>query len=72
MNDGFDFIRLGIYFERADFARIIDVNILSYPSSTYVGGQIDNFQWSLMLRSVSSYRGSDGHTEIQILTTKKL
>lgn len=59
INDGFDFIRLGIYFERADFtARIIDVKyFILLPSSSYVGGQVDNFQWSLMLRSVSSYRG---------------
>ena len=27
------------------------------PSSSFVGSQVDNFQWSLMLRSVSSYRG---------------
>ena len=59
VNDGFDFIRLGIYFERADFtARIIDVKyFILLPSSSFVGSQVDNFQWSLMLRSVSSYRG---------------
>ena len=59
INDGFDFIRLGIYFERADFtARIIDVKyFILLPSSSFVGSQVDNFQWSLMLRSVSSYRG---------------
>ena len=27
------------------------------PSSSYVGTQVDNFQWSIMLRSVSAYRG---------------
>ena len=59
INDGFDFIRLGLYFERADFtARIIDVKyFILLPSSSYIGSQVDNFQWSLMLRSVSSYRG---------------
>ena len=59
LNDGFDFIYLGIFYERADFtARIIDVKYyILLPSSSYVGTQVDNFQWSIMLRSVSAYRG---------------
>ena len=58
INDGYDFLILGTYFERADFtARIIDVKyFILLPSSTFVGSQIDNFQWSLMLRSISSFR----------------
>ncbi len=58
INDGYDFLILGTYFERADFtARIIDVKyFILLPSSSYVGSQIDNFQWSLMLRSISSFR----------------
>ena len=57
LNDGFDFLILGNYFERADFtARIIDVKyFILLPSTSLIGTQIDNFQWSLMLRSVSSY-----------------
>ena len=56
LNDGFDFLILGNYFERADFtARIIDVKyFILLPSTSLIGTQIDNFQWSLMLRSVSS------------------
>ena len=59
INDGFDFIYLGVFYERADFtARIIDVKYyILLPSSSYVGTQVDNFQWSIMLRSVSAYRG---------------
>ena len=59
LNDGFDFIYLGVFYERADFtARIIDVKYyILLPSSSYIGTQIDNFQWSMMLRSVSAYRG---------------
>ena len=59
INDGFDFIYLGVFYERADFtARIIDVKYyILLPSSSFVGTQIDNFQWSIMLRSVSAYRG---------------
>ena len=53
------FIYLGIFYERADFtARIIDVKYyILLPSSSYVGTQVDNFQWSIMLRSFSAYRG---------------
>ena len=58
INDGYDFLILGTYFERADFtARIIDVKyFILLPSANYVGSNIDNFQWSLMLRSISSFR----------------
>ena len=69
LNDGFDFLILGNYFERADFtARIIDVKyFILLPSTSLMGTQIDNFQWSLMLRSVSSYRAfkwAYGNSEI--------
>ncbi len=59
IDDAFDFLSIGTYVERADFtARIIDVKyFILLPSSNYVGTQIDNFQWTLMLRSVSAYRG---------------
>ncbi len=58
INDGYDFLILGTYFERADFtARIVNVKyFILLPSINYVGGEIDNFQWSLMLRSISSFR----------------
>ncbi len=58
INDGYDFLILGTYFERADFtARIINVKyFILLPSINYVGSDIDNFQWSLMLRSISSFR----------------
>ena len=58
INDGYDFLILGTYFERADFtARIINVKyFILLPSVNYVGTDVDNFQWSMMLRSISSYR----------------
>ena len=58
INDGYDFLILGTYFERADFtARIINVKyFILLPSINYVGSEVDNFQWSMMLRSISSYR----------------
>ena len=72
LNDGFDFLILGNYFERADFtARIIDVKyFILLPSTSLIGKQIDNFQWSLMLRSVSSYRAfkwAYGNSEIDYI-----
>ena len=72
LNDGFDFLTLGNYFERADFtARIIDVKyFILLPSTSLIGTQIDNFQWSLMLRSVSSYRAfkwAYGNSEIDYI-----
>ena len=58
INDGYDFLILGTYFERADFtARIINVKyFILLPSINYVGSSVDNFQWTMMLRSISSYR----------------
>ena len=58
INDGYDFLILGTYFERADFtARIINVKyFILLPSVNYVGSEVDNFQWSMMLRSISSFR----------------
>lgn len=58
INDGYDFLILGTYFERADFtARIINVKYyILLPSIKYVGSSVDNFQWTMMLRSISSYR----------------
>ena len=72
LNDGFDFLILGNYFERADFtARIIDVKyFILLPSTSLIGTQIDNFQWSFMLRSVSSYRAfkwAYGNSEIDYI-----
>ena len=66
IDDTFDFLSIGTYVERADFtARIIDVKyFILLPSSNYVGSQIDNFQWTLMLRSVSAIEVLSRHMEI--------
>ena len=59
VNDSYDFLSLGTHFERADFtARIIDVKyFILLPNSELIGKDYDNFQWSLLLRAVSSFRG---------------
>jgi uncharacterized alpha-E superfamily protein len=55
-NDAYWFSRLGLYVERADnTARLLDVkyNIL-LPESETVGGSLDYFQWTAILRAVSA------------------
>jgi uncharacterized alpha-E superfamily protein len=55
-NDAYWFSRLGVYVERADnTARILDVKYhLLLPESERVGGPLDYFQWTAILRSVSA------------------
>jgi uncharacterized alpha-E superfamily protein len=55
-NDAYWFSRLGVYIERADnTARILDVKYhLLLPAEEKVGGPLDYFQWSSILRSVSA------------------
>ena len=60
-DEGYQFIRLGTFIERADnTARILDVKYHSLlPSAHDVGGAVDYYQWGALLRSVSalnSYR----------------
>src|SRR3974390_448141 len=60
-NDAYWFSRLGVYIERADnTARILDVKYhLLLPDNERVGGPLDFYQWTSILRSVSaltSYR----------------
>ena len=57
-NDGYHFLFLGSFIERADnSARLLDVKYyVLLPSSTYVGGNLDNLQWTVLLRSLSSFR----------------
>ena len=58
-NDAYWFSRLGVYVERADnTARILDVKYhLLLPENERVGGPLDYFQWSSILRSVSALTG---------------
>jgi uncharacterized alpha-E superfamily protein len=55
-NDMYWFSRLGIYIERADnTARILDVKYhVLLPEHESVGGSVDYFQWTAILRAVSS------------------
>ncbi|MGB7034958.1 MAG: alpha-E domain-containing protein [Xanthobacteraceae bacterium] len=55
-NDAYWFSRLGVYIERADnTARILDVKYhLLLPAEEKVGGPLDYFQWSAILRTVSA------------------
>ncbi len=55
-SDAYWFSRLGVHLERADStARILDVKYhVLLPPSEPVGGSLDYFQWSAILRSVSA------------------
>ena len=56
-DDAYHFIRLGTHLERADnTARILDVKYHTLlPSAADVGGAVDYYQWSALLRSVSGF-----------------
>ena len=56
-NDAYWFSRLGVYIERADnTARILDVKYhVLLPESEAVGGSLDYFQWTAILRAVSAH-----------------
>lgn len=57
-NDIYNFVMLGIMFERADnTARILDTKYyVLLPSSASVGSSLDNVQWEMILRSASAER----------------
>jgi uncharacterized alpha-E superfamily protein len=56
-DEAYSFIRLGTFVERADnTARILDVKYHTLlPSAEAVGGAVDYYQWSALLRSVSAF-----------------
>ena len=55
-NDAYWFSRLGLYVERTDnTARILDVKYhVLLPEAESVGGSLDYFQWTTILRTVSA------------------
>ncbi|MEM7192490.1 MAG: alpha-E domain-containing protein, partial [Pseudomonadota bacterium] len=57
-DDGFHFLRLGTFIERADnTARILDVKYhVLLPDTEQVGGYVDYYQWAALLRSVGAFR----------------
>jgi uncharacterized alpha-E superfamily protein len=56
--DGYDFMNLGYYLERADStARLLDVKYyVLLPRIDFVGSGLDNYQWTTLLRAMSSHR----------------
>lgn len=57
-DDAFQFLRLGTFIERADnTARLLDVKYhLLLPNEEEVGGGVDYYEWSALLRSVSAFQ----------------
>lgn len=56
-DEGYGFMRLGTFIERADnTARLLDVKYHTLlPSAADVGGAVDYYQWSALLRSLSAF-----------------
>lgn len=56
--DGYDFMNIGYYLERADStARLVDVKyFVLLPQVDYVGSGLDNYQWRTILRAMSAHR----------------
>ena len=71
-NDGYNFLFLGLFVERADnSARLLDVKyFVLLPKPEYIGGNIDNMQWSILLRSLSSFRAFRWAYNGEITATK--
>jgi uncharacterized alpha-E superfamily protein len=57
-NDGWDFLNLGYALERADStARLMDVKYyVLLPRVDFVGSNLDNYQWTTLLRALSAHR----------------
>jgi uncharacterized alpha-E superfamily protein len=57
-NDGYNFLNIGYYLERGDAtARLMDVKYyVLLPHAGYVGSGLDNDQWTMLLRALSSHR----------------
>ena len=57
-NDGYDFLHLGYFVERADAtARLLDVKYyVLLPQVDLVGSGLDNYQWRTLLRAMSAHR----------------
>lgn len=56
-DEAYSFLRLGTFMERADnTARLLDVKYHTLlPSVSDVGGAVDYYQWSALLRSLSAF-----------------
>jgi uncharacterized alpha-E superfamily protein len=57
-NDGYNFLNIGYYLERADnTARLMDVKYyVLLPRVDYVGSGLDNYQWTTLLRAMGAHR----------------
>jgi uncharacterized alpha-E superfamily protein len=57
-NDGYDFLNIGSYLERGDnTARLLDVKYyVLLPTTDMVGGGVDTYQWTTLLRAMSAFR----------------
>src|SRR6202166_4049949 len=71
-DEGWEFIRLGMFLERADrTSRILDIKYhILLPSGEQVGGNVDTVQWMAVLRSCSALEPYRKHYRGQVMPWK--
>jgi uncharacterized alpha-E superfamily protein len=71
-DEGWEFIRLGTFLERADrTSRILDIKYhILLPSGEQVGGNIDTIQWMAVLKSCSALEPYRKHYRGQVVPWK--
>ncbi|MBV8143016.1 MAG: alpha-E domain-containing protein [Verrucomicrobia bacterium] len=71
-DEGWEFIRLGMFLERADrTSRILDIKYhILLPSGEQIGGNVDTVQWMAVLKSCSALEPYRKHYRGQVLPWK--
>jgi uncharacterized alpha-E superfamily protein len=71
-DEGWEFIRLGMFLERADrTSRILDIKYhILLPSGEQIGGNVDTVQWMAVLKSCSALEPYRKHYRGQVVPWK--
>jgi uncharacterized alpha-E superfamily protein len=71
-DEGWEFIRLGMFIERADrTSRILDIKYhILLPSGEQIGGNVDTVQWMAVLKSCSALEPYRKHYRGQVVPWK--
>src|SRR6202166_3155008 len=71
-DEGWEFIRLGMFLERADrTSRILDIKYhILLPSGEQIGGNVDTLQWMAVLKSCSALEPYRKHYRGQVVPWK--
>jgi len=68
-DEAFSFVRLGTFIERADnTARLLNIKYdFLMPVQYQMGGTVDYYEWSAVLRSVSAFQAYQKYTAMQLI-----